>query len=147
MNKWLIVALLISASLCIGLFAYYFFEQQITQAVPDIGVQEWTILEPKVVADCKKVDLAGDNTARVSFFTKLFSASGESVTYDAAKDDYFPAMGRAAYLLDLNPKDNSKCWVAWVGDATGSGAVVYETTDGNLKTLQVNSFPSPFRSK
>lgn len=143
MNKLMRVTFAISALLCVGFISFLLLNQQSDKINFNSTTVNWLDIEPKIINECEKKTIMNDEESKIYFLT-LFNSTGQKVKYDSKRDDFFPEIGKAAYVLDLNPKDDVKCWVVWVGDFSGNGVISYEKKAGGLKTLRIKSFPSPF---
>lgn len=105
---------------------------------------EWKGTEQRILTDCKKSLKLATRATRFSYASKLIAALNDNIKYDDTYQMFAPPEGVNFEVRDLTQDDKaSSCIVAWVGTATESGSIAYESATGDIKTLTVQDYPTP----
>lgn len=142
--KWFLYVSLGLLALILLFSGFYFYNIEKSKNFSDFNFVlrpiAWNKYDSEIKSDCKPQTFA-DTKSKIDYLSKLFKEVGIVITYDSVKNQFTASQNTPIDFQVINPPGGGDCYIVWTGNADGVGTVVYETTSGSLKKLQVSGYP------
>jgi hypothetical protein len=121
--------------------------QVLVEKIPTQNDGRWPDVINSMKTDCKKVlPLNKGDTESINYYHDLFTFVGSDVFYDSTSQKFISKSGKKTSIMFVPKYDNAErtpgetyCWYVWQGEDDGTGTLVYETTNGKLKSVKTKS--------